>query len=165
MVAAFALLQSTSGWAQQSQDDASPINPAEAACLGQTVGSVCQSSMTTMAAGTCQAGCCCHYLTDPEGSQACEPCLACSDTAYLDPAFSPNACSDGGGTAVPDASVVPLDDAGPMPVIPPGPPTTTEATGGCACSAAGWGGRGLRAAAMGLIGALIVAAMFARKRT
>jgi hypothetical protein len=117
--------------AQQAAQDAAALNPAEASCVAQSLGSACDSSNAQGAGGTCQAGCCCHYLTDPEGATVCAPCLACSDTAYLDPAYTAGACSDG-GTLVPDAgSVIPVVDSG---AVAPtgGPPPSSNTSSGCA---------------------------------
>lgn len=129
------LVSAGSARAQQTVvDAASPINPAETVCLNQSIGSACDSSSTS-AGGTCQAGCCCHYVTDPEGAQYCAACLACSDTSNVNPAFSPGACSDG-GTLVPDSGVF-LYDAGMPPAGPTSSPTNDTATSSCACSNAG----------------------------
>jgi hypothetical protein len=125
-------LLGSSGLARAQQDAAAPLNPSESACLGQSVGSDCTSSATT-AGGTCLAGCCCHYVTDPEGTSTCAPCLACSDTASLDPAYAPGACADGGSLVSDDAgtvSVVPIADAGGTVVMPP-PAPTPAGSGGC----------------------------------
>jgi hypothetical protein len=130
------LFGAPSASAQQSGQDAAALNPAEASCAGpgQDLGSACNSSTTT-AGGTCQAGCCCRFVTDPEGASVCTPCYACSDTAYLDPDFKAGACSDG-GTLVPveDASVAPTVDSG---FSAPGPstPSSDTTSGGCSSAA------------------------------
>ncbi len=77
---------------------------------------------------TCQAGCCCHFVTDPEGSSTCAPCLACSDTAYLDPSFAPSACPDGGALASEDAGLAVITDAGSAAI---GVPSPASSNGGC----------------------------------
>jgi hypothetical protein len=119
--------------AQTQSQDAAALNVSEAVCVGQNIGSACDSSTTT-AGGTCLAGCCCHYVTDPEGTSVCEPCLACSDTSSLDPAYSPGACSDGGTLLSADSgAVVPIEDGGGTTPVqtPTGTPAPTSSSGGC----------------------------------
>jgi MYXO-CTERM domain-containing protein len=126
LVLAGALFLSNGARAQ----DASALNPAESACVGQSVGSACDSSTST-AGGTCGAGCCCHFVTDPEGASVCAPCLACSDTSYLDPAFKSGPCSDGGSLVSQDSgAVVPIYDAGGPTVGAPNP-SPTSSNNGC----------------------------------
>lgn len=135
----------------QTTQDAAATNPAESACVGQSIGSACDSATNT-AGGTCGAGCCCHFVTDPEGASVCAPCLACSDTSYLDPAFKSGPCSDGGTLVSADSgAVVPLYDAGTTTVGTPTPSPTSG--GGCSIIAVTADGAGpsLTLLALGLI--------------
>jgi hypothetical protein len=128
---------------------------------GQAVGSDCNSS-TTAGGGTCLSGCCCHYVTSPEGAQVCQACLACSDTSNKDPAFAPGPCSDGG--AVPDdAGAVAFFDAG----LPTSTPTTstTPAPASTGCAFATVDARESGASIALLLGAVVLAGIRARRRT
>jgi hypothetical protein len=139
--------------AQQVAQDAAGAAPAEAACASQSLGSVCSSS-PTIPSGTCLSGCCCHYVSSPEGAQACEACLACSDTSFDDPAFATGPCSDGGGATAPDSGVFAIADAGTaaMPVE-----VATPAGSGCACSDGGAGGGAAPSIGVLLLGAVLLA--------
>ena len=141
----------------QAAQDAGALDPAESSCIGQSVGSACDSS-TTSAGGTCGAGCCCHFVTDPEGTSICAPCLACSDTSFKDPAYSPGACPDGGSLAGEDSGTAPplMDAAGPPPVGTPSP--SPMSSSGCSAS----GGDATSSSALTGLGVLLALALALR---
>jgi hypothetical protein len=141
----------------RAQDAATPLDPSESACVGQNIGSPCDSSATT-SGGSCLAGCCCHFVTDPEGTSICAPCLACSDTSFKDPAYSPGACPDGGSLAGEDSGTAPplMDAAGPPPVGTPSP--SPMSSSGCSAS----GGDATSSSALTGLGVLLALALALR---